>query len=339
MGDGRQDGSKAFQRIQTFRVRQAINGNAQGDAAAAVVAVPRALDGQVSEEQRADLVNVIDLADSESVPKADGGPHGEPRRASQPPNPPLNVLQVPPDREVQNDNSTAPMQIPSTMQHRDRGGLPRFAFADQDEEEEVEDGLVPVTLPGAPAAVEAALRRAAPLGEEEVEHSNGSSRNSSPLLSPATMARRAQHERRLSRFVFAGQQFPEEGEDEADEDGSAPAAVEGALRRESCFSRHSDIPSFGPASEALHRIEDIENSEILTNARAMCHIASREETQWAEEFSEAVECYVQRDFDEAVPLLQAALEKARAGHDKKILRLMIQDCQGPRVGLVDGKHK
>ena len=142
------------------------------------------------------------------------------------------------------------------------------------------------------------------------------------------MQRRAEYERRLSRFVLADQLPEEEDDDVADQDRPPPSP--------------KVIPSFSPTSQALHLdgvIGDIDNSDILSNARAMCHVVSLKEAKWAEEFSEAVDCYVNRDFEEALPLLEAALAKATAAHDKKILTLMIQDCQGPRIGVVEGKNK
>jgi len=94
-----------------------------------------------------------------------------------------------------------------------------------------------------------------------------------------------------------------------------------------------------PTSKALREVEDIEDSDLLTHARAMCHVVSREEAQGAKKFSDAVERYVQRDFEEALPLLEAALAKATVSAEKGFLELMIKDCKGPRSGVVEGKHK
>ena len=85
--------------------------------------------------------------------------------------------------------------------------------------------------------------------------------------------------------------------------------------------------------------KDIEDTDILRHARAMCHVASPEEAQWAKQFSDAVDCYVQGDFDDALPLLQAVYSKAAASGDKDVLRSMIEDCEGPRAGIVEGTHK
>ena len=133
----------------------------------------------------------------------------------------------------------------------------------------------------------------------------------------------AQWQRRVSKHISAVLAKQE------DAVAGLPAALDGVAL----------ICPLTPRSEALHRVEDIGTPDILTNARAMCHIASHEEAQWAKEFSDAVERYAQRDFDEALPLLRAALAKAAVADDKDILWLMIQDCQGPRDGVVQGKHK
>ena len=85
-------------------------------------------------------------------------------------------------------------------------------------------------------------------------------------------------------------------------------------------------------------LSDIKTAEILPRSRAMCRIVSAAEEQWAAEFSAAVERYVSKRFDEALPLLQAALGKAPAA-DAELLNEMIRDCQGPRVGVIEGKHK
>jgi len=85
--------------------------------------------------------------------------------------------------------------------------------------------------------------------------------------------------------------------------------------------------------------EDVETSEILIRARTMCRLLSRQELLEAAEFSAAVDRYVQRDFDEALPLLQDALAKAASQDDVRLLGLMIKDCQGPRLGIVQGVHK
>jgi len=97
--------------------------------------------------------------------------------------------------------------------------------------------------------------------------------------------------------------------------------------------------SLSPRSKALREVVNIEDSDLLTHARAMCHIVSREEVQWAKEFSDAVERYVQGDFDEALDLLLAAHAKAVVDDDKNTLQRMIDDCLGLRTGVIDGKHK
>jgi len=85
-------------------------------------------------------------------------------------------------------------------------------------------------------------------------------------------------------------------------------------------------------------LSDIKTAEILLRARTMCRIVSPVEEQWAAEFSAAVERYVAKRFEEALPLLQAAARKAPAA-DAKLLNEMIRDCQGPRVGFIEGIHK
>ena len=57
------------------------------------------------------------------------------------------------------------------------------------------------------------------------------------------------------------------------------------------------------------------------------------------EFSDAVNLYVLRDFEEALPLLQAAHAKATSTEDRDILSTMIKDCMGRRTGVVEGTHK
>jgi len=101
----------------------------------------------------------------------------------------------------------------------------------------------------------------------------------------------------------------------------------------------SDSAPLPHTVKALCEVEDIDDSVLLTHARAMCHVVSREEAQWAKELSDAVERYVHGDFDEALPLLKAALAKARSSEDKYTLSMMIRDCQGPRLGVLEGKHK
>ena len=86
-------------------------------------------------------------------------------------------------------------------------------------------------------------------------------------------------------------------------------------------------------------VGDIQTPDIITHARALCHLVSRQEAEWAQEFSDAVEGYVLQDFDKAIPLLQAAVRKATVEHDVKLLCLMLDDCYGARAGVVMGKHK
>jgi len=98
-------------------------------------------------------------------------------------------------------------------------------------------------------------------------------------------------------------------------------------------------PSGRPVTMAAYCVADIKTPEILTHARAMCHVVSREEEQWAKEFSDAVEGYVVQDFDKAIPLLQATATKAKREDDIKLLCTMLDDCHGARRGVVEGKHK
>lgn len=76
--------------------------------------------------------------------------------------------------------------------------------------------------------------------------------------------------------------------------------------------------------------EDVVTPDILiTYARAICHILSDEEAQWAR--SSAMPwsvIYMLGSFNMASPLLQAAHAKAAAADDKELFWLMIQDCHG-----------
>jgi len=236
-GNGQRDKTKALRRRQTVCLGHLpqMMPAAPDDAVAAAVAVPPALIAEVGEQQRAEGSHVIDLADSDSVPKVEGGSHGVPRGAPAPPNPPSNPLQPPSPGE--------------------------------DKERTLDD----------------------------------------PPRSPRVAQLSKQWKQQLLQLV-------------------------------------SDIepdsaPQLSPRSKALREVEDIEDSDLLTHARAMCHVVSQEEAQSVKEFSVAVDRYVNRNFEEALPLLQAALMKADTEYDKEILRSMIQDCQGLRAGVIESKHK
>ena len=98
-------------------------------------------------------------------------------------------------------------------------------------------------------------------------------------------------------------------------------------------------PTRRAVTTAVFCVPDIKTPEILTHARTMCHIVSREEAQWAKEFSDAVEAYAVRDFEKAIPLLQAAIAKATREDDIKLLCTMLDDCHGARLGVIEGKNK
>jgi len=245
----------------------------------------------------------LDLADSKSVPKAEEGPQVVPVAGI---NPEID------DSAAAEPNASA---LPSPILSAAVGVVSRRQAARRPSYQ-----IIDLSVPlGPPSNV----LQPPESGEEEAGR-NRSSENS-PLPSPNSMAQRqALWERRLSQRIRALQDVLPLGDGVPE---AAPLSPTSKALHEM-------------ASEALREVEDIiEDTDLLTRARTLCHVVSREEAQWAKEFSDAVESYVQRDFDTALDLLQAALAKAVVEDDKEILRTMIKDCQGLRTGVVEGKHK
>jgi len=285
------------------------NGDAQGDAEAPVDAVSRALDclDAVGEQQRADGIHVVDLGNSDF--EAEGGSHGDPREATSPLIPSSNPLQPPPPGE-EDARRLGDAQVTSTPEAEEEQEEPRSPRSVNLSRQWNQQFL------HLASSIQTLQDGVAPAAREGLSPRSAQRHNTMALLLSHT-------ETGTMRYRFHQWLRVLERNKHASPQQSS--------------HHHGRVDS--PTSNALRGVKDIDDTDLLTHARAMCHTASREEVEWAEEFSEAVGCYVQRDFDEALPLLQATLAKARTAADNDILWRMIQDCEGPCEGVLDGEHK
>ena len=91
-------------------------------------------------------------------------------------------------------------------------------------------------------------------------------------------------------------------------------------------------------ADFVSEMDPIPTGDVVQRASTACGPVPSQLLRRAEQFTAAVERYVSREFDAALPLL-CAMRDTGSDADRALVAMMIADCTGKRTGVFSGVHK